>query len=76
MNTITVSLWIILYFIFLVFVYYFIIKRLKNLNERHISYTKVEGLKWIYKSLKKIILVLFVILFFVSIFIILKFVYV
>lgn len=63
-----------LYILFLVVSYILIIKRLKYLNERHISYTKVECLVNTYNSLKKIIFVLFVILGLVSLFIIFNFI--
>ena len=76
MNTIVLFLGIILYFFLLITLYIFIIKRLKYLNDRHINYTKIEGLHKIYISLKKRILILFCILFVVSTFIILKFLYV
>lgn len=76
MNTVVLFLGIILYFFLLITLYIFIIKRLKYLNDRHIYYTKVEGLHKIYISLKKRILILFCILFVVSTFIILKFLYV
>lgn len=63
-----------LYILFLVVSYILIIKRLKYLNEWHINYTKVKCLASTYNSLKKIIFVLFVILWLVSLFVIFNFI--
>lgn len=65
---------IFLYILFLVVSYILIIKRLKYLNEWHINYTKVECLVSTYNSLKKIIFVLFVILWLISLFVIFNFI--
>ncbi len=65
---------IFLYILFLVVSYILIIKRLKYLNEWHINYTKVECLASTYNSLKKIIFLLFVILWLISLFVIFNFI--
>lgn len=73
MDKLYLFLMILGYFIFLFWCYIFIIKRLKYLNQKHIEYTKVEWLNDLYKKLIKIVFVLFVMLFIISVFIILTF---
>lgn len=73
MDKIYLFLIILGYFVFLFACYIFIIKRLKYLTQKHIEYTKVDGLMVLYKKLIKLIFILFIILFLVSTFIILTF---
>lgn len=65
----------VLYSVFLIFSYIFIVKRLKHINDKHVSYTKIQELNLIFNSLKKIIFILFIVLFLIVLFLILKFAY-
>lgn len=73
MDKIYILLMIFGYFIFLFSCYIFTIKRLKYLNQKHIEYTKVDWLIFLYKKLIKITFIFFVVLFIISFFIILIF---
>lgn len=73
MNNLYLFLYLAGYFIFLVFCYIFILKRLKYLTEKHIEYTKVEPIVDSYIFLKRLIFVLLILLYVFNVFIILTF---
>lgn len=66
-------LFIILYFIFLVWVYAFIIKRLKNLSYKHMNDTWLPSLWRWYKIVRRRLIIILILLFIVSVFLILTF---
>lgn len=73
MNTLYKILFIILYFFLLWVSYALILKRLKYLTDKQVKYTKVVWINDSYNSLKKIILMLTILQFLLSVFIILTF---
>lgn len=73
MDKIYLFLMILGYFVFLFSCYIFIVKRLKYITLKHIEYTKVDWLMLLYKKLIKMIFILFLMLFGVSVFVILTF---
>ncbi len=73
MNILYLVIFIIWFIFFLLLLYIFIIKRLKYLTDKHIEYTKVEWLMTSYNSLKRIIFLLMIMQFVLSILIILPF---
>lgn len=73
MNTFYLVLFIIWYFLILFVFYTLVFKRLRYLTDKHIEYTKVEWINNSYNSLKKIILILIIVQFLLSVFIILTF---
>lgn len=73
MNVLYQILFIIWYFFLLWISYALILKRLKYLIDKQVEYTKVVWINDSYDSLKKIILVLTILQFLLSVFIILTF---
>jgi hypothetical protein len=61
-----IFIYIFLYLIFLVVCYIAIIKRLKNLSQRHMQNTGIKSLSRGYIIVKRRLIVIFIILFFLS----------
>jgi len=73
MNTLYLVLFVIWYFFVLWVSYALVLKRLKYLTDKQVEYTKVKWIITSYNSLKKIILVLIILQFLLSVFIIVTF---
>lgn len=61
-----IFIYIVLYFIFLVGCYIAIIKRLKNLSKRHMQNTGIKSLSRGYRIVRRRLIVVFIVLFFLS----------
>lgn len=73
MGNLYILLTIFIDFILLSLCYIFIVKRLKHITQKNIEYTKVDWLTILYNKLIKLIFMIIVVLFIVSVFIILTF---
>ena len=68
-----VYLLILLYFVFLVLLYGFILKRLRSLSYKHMNETWLKALWKGFEIIRRRLMIVFLILFFLSIFLILTF---
>ncbi len=66
MTIIMVIIYIVLYLIILIVCYIAIIKRLKNLSRRHMQNTWIKSLSRGYRIIRRRMIVIFIVLFFLS----------
>lgn len=68
-----IYLFIVIYFFFLVWLYLFIISRLKRLSYKHMNDTWIDSLWRGYIIMRRILIIILIVMFFVSSFLILTF---